>query len=298
MKLFKPLISFYCLIIIPNVFAQIPQPQIISPNGNEILNANTSQIIWFDRPDTINIDLLFSSDNGSTWSNIISNYDWREGNYFYWLTPDIISNHCVIKIQSSNDSSQFDLSDSSFTISKDTSLKILISSSVMGYFPLTVGNVWEFAHYEKDYVRSILIASKDTLLSDSLEYTKIDRYDRGGNILFPDTFSLTQIGYYFLRNDSTGVYQFPYKKILDFNWVEGDSGSDFIVSSVYYPKIFDKSFRTYIIEFNEYESIAYMDKIGFSTLRNADYGVNENRFLIAAKINGKTYGNFIEPVFH
>ena len=99
-------------------------------------------------------------------------------------------------------------------------------ASYFNYFPLVVENKWFFKDNTKeydDYIFTILHAMCDKVLSDGYHYTRIDRYDRGGNIVQPDTFKLTRKGYYLLREEGGTIISYQDSVIFDYRWQIGDA---------------------------------------------------------------------------
>lgn len=96
-----------------------PYIQVFEPNGGEIyvsgqqgVSVNwTSPGFWGD------VNILFSNDNGSTWTvlnNAIPNY-----NYWSVDLPNVNSNQCLIKIEDANDTTFYDISDATFTVTNN-----------------------------------------------------------------------------------------------------------------------------------------------------------------------------------
>ena len=255
-----------------------------NPNGGEIMDPNSLQIIWFDRENKNSVDIFFSGDSGNVWSEIVSDYAWQEGDRYYWTTPTIESAGCLIKLVDSSDSTNYRISKLPFTISSSAEYP-------NGVFPLEVGNEWYFFHLDRAYVRTILKVEKDTLMDDGYVYSKIDRYDRAGGVVLPDTFRYSWVEFY-LRQEENKVYKYPGELILNFNWHVGDSS----ISSILYQEISNRYYRAYSFSFNEFEHITYLDSLGFFSLRNADYGVNDNRYLVGCKINGRSYGDVLTTI--
>ncbi|SHJ39314.1 Por secretion system C-terminal sorting domain-containing protein [Tangfeifania diversioriginum] len=86
-----------------------------SPNdGEKFIASETASVEW-ESENIENVDIYFSSDNGTTWEVIVENLDAQEGNYF-WDIPLINSSGCMIKITSSTYPAIFDTSESTFEI--------------------------------------------------------------------------------------------------------------------------------------------------------------------------------------
>lgn len=87
-----------------------------TPNGGEYWNPESVQEISWSSRDIENIQIVYSSNNGSIWNNIVSSYSASEGSY-EWTIPVESSDSCLIRVSDINDSSIFDNSDGFFTIS-------------------------------------------------------------------------------------------------------------------------------------------------------------------------------------
>jgi photosystem II stability/assembly factor-like uncharacterized protein len=97
----------------------------VVPNGGETLTAgNYSPISWSSSL-VSNVNILFSSDGGNTYTTIVNNYS--NINYYNWLVPNVTSSNCIIKIVASNDSTLFDTSDATFSIGTGTPFLTLIT---------------------------------------------------------------------------------------------------------------------------------------------------------------------------
>ncbi len=89
-------------------------PQINFPKGGEeFIAGNTIEIMWKHKKEKINIS--YSTNNGSSWNTIANNIDGELGIY-YWTTPQIDSNECLIKISNSTDTTITSISEISFSI--------------------------------------------------------------------------------------------------------------------------------------------------------------------------------------
>jgi PKD repeat protein len=96
-------------------YEPIPSIEVLYPNGGETLLQN--DYIYIDvattAVDTITIE--FSSDSGLTWNHIV-NWPISNGS-FVWTVPNISSTQCLIRVSQMGNSSLFDISDATFTIS-------------------------------------------------------------------------------------------------------------------------------------------------------------------------------------
>ncbi|MFN4812772.1 MAG: T9SS type A sorting domain-containing protein [Bacteroidota bacterium] len=103
-----------------------PYLEVASPNGGEILGGATySSISWSGFITTSYVDIDYSSDNGNTWSNLVTNRYHNNGsvanNYYNWFVNNVNSSNCRIRIKESANASIDDESNNSFTINANSS---------------------------------------------------------------------------------------------------------------------------------------------------------------------------------
>jgi len=107
-----------------------PSLRLVTPNGNnQLASAIQYNITWIDKA-VDNVDLAFSGDGGMTWQNIVSSYTNIQS--FLWTVPAIASAKCLIRIQSSADSTVSDVSDSMFTI-LSKQIDLVIDTAITRY---------------------------------------------------------------------------------------------------------------------------------------------------------------------
>ncbi len=89
-----------------------------APNGGENYQVGTGVYINWIQNSLFSVDIAYSYDGGFTYNPIVSNYtgSTTSGSY-YWIVPNTPAFSCLMRVQSSNTSSVFDVSNSSFTIS-------------------------------------------------------------------------------------------------------------------------------------------------------------------------------------
>jgi hypothetical protein len=94
---------------------------VLTPNGGETLNACSSyNITWTDSPVLGTYDISYSTNSGSSWTNIVSNYVTANHTY-NWVVPNgINSSNSLIRVRSANNFTILDLSDALFTIKSGT----------------------------------------------------------------------------------------------------------------------------------------------------------------------------------
>ncbi|MGD2092542.1 MAG: VCBS repeat-containing protein [Candidatus Aminicenantes bacterium] len=87
-----------------------------SPNGGESLVADTTyNITWMSTGTVDNVKLEYSTDDGTTWTEIIDSTPEADGSYT-WTVPNEPSNQCLVRISDVADSNTNDTSDAVFTI--------------------------------------------------------------------------------------------------------------------------------------------------------------------------------------
>lgn len=96
----------------------------VDPNGGEVFSVGNYTAITWNSALVYNVDILFSSDGGNTFSTIVSNLN--NINYYNWLVPNVVSNNCVIKVRAAGTNTLFDDSDAPFSIETGTSVLTLI----------------------------------------------------------------------------------------------------------------------------------------------------------------------------
>ena len=98
--------------------------RISQPNGGELIESGkTITIKWAANGLKANLfKILFSKNSGNTWERIESRV--LNTNEYLWITPNIESEDCLIKIISIENKDIYDISEQSFKISKNPTLKI------------------------------------------------------------------------------------------------------------------------------------------------------------------------------
>jgi photosystem II stability/assembly factor-like uncharacterized protein len=89
---------------------------ISSPNGGETWKVgSTHAITWSSF--VSNVTLEYSTNNGSSWSTIVSSIPATPGSYD-WLVPNTLTTQTLVRITNAADNSLLDVSDAVFTISQ------------------------------------------------------------------------------------------------------------------------------------------------------------------------------------
>lgn len=91
------------------------QPILTSPNGGEVWNVNSSQVItWNTTTFHSQVKLAYSMDNGANWI-LITNSTSNSGSY-NWAVPNAVSTQCRVRAANVQDTTWFDVSDAVFSI--------------------------------------------------------------------------------------------------------------------------------------------------------------------------------------
>lgn len=99
-----------------SITPSVPSITLSTPNGGENWSVGSSQYIYWSSSNSSQVNLYYSTNNGSTWTTIASNVTASQG-YYYWTIPNAPSTLCKVKIADANNSAYFDVSDNIFTIS-------------------------------------------------------------------------------------------------------------------------------------------------------------------------------------
>lgn len=97
----------------------------VNPNGAEVFTVGNYTPITWNSVLVTNVDILFSSDGGVTFTTIVSNLN--NINYYNWLVPNVVSTNCIIKVKESGPGPLFDVSDAPFSIEIGTPSLTLLS---------------------------------------------------------------------------------------------------------------------------------------------------------------------------
>jgi len=98
--------------------------RITYPNGGELIESGKAvNIKWKSNGLKANLfKILYSQNSGNTWNRIESRI--LNVNEYLWITPNIESEDCLIKIISVENDDIYDISEKTFKISKNPSIKI------------------------------------------------------------------------------------------------------------------------------------------------------------------------------
>jgi hypothetical protein len=103
---------------------------LVNPIGGEVITANKIYIIrWKEYAFNGIVEILFSTDNGATWTSISQNQNAAGEDE--WNVPNIVSNKCLIKIRDTKDGQPWDMSKSTFRIVAPVGLGSQAASEAM-----------------------------------------------------------------------------------------------------------------------------------------------------------------------
>jgi len=102
-----------------NITAPSTHITVLTPNGGEILESNTSyEITWSSYNTTGSVNLYYSVDNGISWKDIV--YHTPDDGHYLWNVPEDPSIECLVRV-TDIDVDPFDDSDTVFVIIDDRS---------------------------------------------------------------------------------------------------------------------------------------------------------------------------------
>jgi len=93
----------------------LPSIIVTNPKGGESWIGGTTHEISWSSPNTSNIKIEYTSDNGASWNEIVASVSAGVGKYF-WIIPNITSSLCKIRLTDKDYPSVVCESDSVFTI--------------------------------------------------------------------------------------------------------------------------------------------------------------------------------------
>ena len=89
---------------------------VLQPNGGEQWPVGSLQGIVWQHNSVLNIDIEYSTNNGSSWTTITTSYPALRG-FYNWTIPSTVSSTCIVRVKdSANPSTVNDVSNSVFSI--------------------------------------------------------------------------------------------------------------------------------------------------------------------------------------
>ncbi len=101
-----------------------PFIRVISPNGGEKWEANSTQAITWESSGVDSVKIEYSFSAGLVWHSIAASVNAASGEYF-WNVPNVQIDEVLIKVGDVNNSSLYDISDNQFKIYINNQLKRL-----------------------------------------------------------------------------------------------------------------------------------------------------------------------------
>lgn len=109
------------------VFSIRPYLTVTVPNTALTWTACQNNIIRWTNGNTSNFfNIDYSTDGGTTWNNIIQNYQrTSQAATYTWSTPNLSSTNCLIRVTDANDANRTDVSDVPFTIVPTQNIQVV-----------------------------------------------------------------------------------------------------------------------------------------------------------------------------
>lgn len=104
------------------VWSILPHVQVTSPNGGETwAGCAVQNITWVGGGTSTQYKIEYSTDGGSTWSQIVANYtDTDSAASYSWTVPNISSNQFKVRVSDLFSPAKVDASDANFTVNQAT----------------------------------------------------------------------------------------------------------------------------------------------------------------------------------
>lgn len=93
----------------------VPSITVTTPNSNLQWTVGSSQYIYWNASNSTNVKIEYSTDNGASWTSIVSSTSASTG-YYQWTIPNTPSSTCKVKISDVSNPAYFDVSDVFFSI--------------------------------------------------------------------------------------------------------------------------------------------------------------------------------------
>jgi len=96
-----------------------PFVDLTSPDGGDVYVTGEELDIWWDAAGVASVNIILSTDGGTTWRPVANNVPADDGEYWWMIPADVVSDRCIIRISSSDDKSITDWSQAVFTITSE-----------------------------------------------------------------------------------------------------------------------------------------------------------------------------------
>ena len=113
-----------------------------SPNGKEEWNSSSVHNILWTSSGVKSVFIDYSTDGGKSWSRITSSFPADSGKYI-WVTPDKVSQNCMVRVGDASMPSITDISKSDSTFEIDSSFSVELSSFESSFTDNTVYLSWQ-----------------------------------------------------------------------------------------------------------------------------------------------------------
>ncbi len=206
--------------------------EVTAPNGGEVWSGGGTENITWTSTDVTNVNIEFSSDNGSSWTTVATAINASTGTFAYNV-PNITSTDCLVRISDTDNSSVFDISDATFTINQalvDPTITIGSATTVAGSYVTIPIDLSAPSGFKIDY----LLQGKVNFDASKLKFLYGD-YDTGTLVndfgwtgtlysAIPGTVDIILSGNSAMDNTGTLFY-------LTFQVIDGNAGSADLTST-------------------------------------------------------------------
>jgi len=108
---------------------------VTSPNGSELWDCGSLQLITWSAQSISNVNIDFSSDGGTNWNNVVTSYP-ADSSKYSWMVPSVVSDNCLIKISSAENTLIYDISDAAFKTDIASSVTCIFKPGIPGIYNL------------------------------------------------------------------------------------------------------------------------------------------------------------------
>jgi hypothetical protein len=113
---------------------------VTSPNGGEQWIGQDQHDITWTSQNITNVSIDYSLDNGSNWLSVVASIPASAGSY-NWTIPDTTSSQCLVRISDVSNTSIYDVSDATFTITTRPKVKVTSPNGGETWFVLTTHQI-------------------------------------------------------------------------------------------------------------------------------------------------------------
>ena len=136
----------YMFILLLGSFVEVPAQSItvISPNGGENWQANSTYLIKWDSKDVHKVKIEYSLDNGLSWGIITQSVDASAREY-QWITADAKTPYVLVRISDTSNFLIYDVSDKNFALNmnnKQINKSEQVTNPIIKLMPLGDSITW------------------------------------------------------------------------------------------------------------------------------------------------------------